>query len=196
MEDSKEIKVMKMLAMRKLVRDHMTGKNPGNVKHLGELDLDKEDNTRLVISLQDFAEKLMGKLKRASQHLAAASETIDFYLGEDRRHIQQDRYYQEKLEMQARQIRDMTQASRNQDEEISRLRRQLEVFKELYEEAKASKEAKSKIPVPVEYGERTVSAATAAGPNPYFLGSRSHGKSTLMQALLNAGFTESGRFPK
>lgn len=191
MEDSKEIKVMRMLAMRKLVRDHLTGKNPGNVKHLGELDLDKADNTRLVISLQDFAEKIMGKLKRASQHLAAASETIDFLVRENRVLNDQARTDSYLKEQQARQIKDLTEASRNQDQEISRLRRQLEVFKELYKEAETFKDSQSKVPAPdVSYGERAV----VAGPNPFYEGARQGGKSSLMEAMLRAGFTESGRF--
>ena len=67
--ETKTQKVNAMLAMRKLVKDHVTGKNRGNVKHLGELKLDDKDNTRLIISLQDLADDERGRRIRAQKHI-------------------------------------------------------------------------------------------------------------------------------
>ena len=180
MTDSKEEKKMKMLAMRMLVRDHLTGKNPGNVKHLGELQLDGEDQVRLVISLQDFADKIMGKLKRATGHLANASETINYLARTARQQqeqIEQMGYRQEAL---LRQNKDLNESNRLQGEELERARRQLAVFKEMFVEHEQSRKNEKAVPVPVEYGEK----ASAAGPNPMFLAARRGGKSNLLGQML------------
>jgi hypothetical protein len=164
-EETKEIKKMKMEAMRMLVRDHLTGKNSGNVKHLGELQLDSEENTRLVISLQDFADRVLGKLKRATGHMASASETID-YLDHTARQQQQTievmGYRQEAL---VRQNKDLNETNRIQGEKLESAERQLAVFKELFVEHEQSHK-NEKVPVPVEFGEK----ASAAGLNPDYKG--------------------------
>jgi len=179
MEDTKEIKKMKMLAMRMLVRDHLTGKNPGNVKHLGELQLHSEENTRLVISLQDFADRVLGKLKRATGHLANASETIDYLARtarEQQQTIEQMGYRQEAL---VRRNKDLEESNRNQGEELERARRQLAVFKELFVEHEQSHK-NEKVPIPVDFGEM----ASAAGPNPMFMAARRGGKSNTLRDML------------
>lgn len=68
-KDSKEHKKMRMLAIRKLVKDHITGKEKGNVPYLAKLELDKEDNTRLVIALQDLVDDERGRHARARGHI-------------------------------------------------------------------------------------------------------------------------------
>jgi len=79
MEETKEIKKMKMLAMRKLVQDHVVGGKKNNIQHLSQLNLDKADNTRLVISLQDLADKLLGKKRRAESYIAHLRQVIEAY---------------------------------------------------------------------------------------------------------------------
>lgn len=179
-EETKEIKKMKMEAMRMLVKNHIFKGERGNVKHLGELDLDKADNVRLILSLQDLADKIMGKLKRATDHLANASETINYLartVRQQQEQIEQMGYHQEAL---IRQNKDLNESNRIQAEELERARRQLAVFKEMFVEHEQSHKNEKAVPVPVEYGEK----ASAAGPNPMFLAARRGGKSNLLSQML------------
>ena len=78
-EETKEIKKMKMEAMRMLVKNHIFKSERGNVKHLGELDLDKADNVRLIISLQDLAENILGRKRKAEARIAHLQEVVRAY---------------------------------------------------------------------------------------------------------------------
>ena len=68
-EETKEQKVNAMLAIRKMVKDHITGKNKGNVPYLAKLDLSPADNVRMVIALQDLVDKERGKRLAAQGHI-------------------------------------------------------------------------------------------------------------------------------
>ena len=68
-QGSKEHKKMRMLAIRKLVKDHITGKEQGNVPYLAKLELDKDDNTRMIIALQDMVDDERARHTRARKHI-------------------------------------------------------------------------------------------------------------------------------
>lgn len=80
-EETKEIKKMKMEAMRHMIKAHIFKGERGNVKHLGELDLDKPDNVRLIISLQDLAENILGKKRKAEARIAHLQQVVADYAG-------------------------------------------------------------------------------------------------------------------
>lgn len=80
-EETKEIKKMKMEAMRHMVKAHIFKGERGNVKHLGELDLDKPDNVRLIISLQDLVENILGKKRKAEARIAHLQQLVAAYAG-------------------------------------------------------------------------------------------------------------------
>lgn len=80
-EETKEIKKMKMEAMRMLVKNHIFKGERGNVKHLGELDLDKADNVRLIISLQDLTENILSRKRKAEAQIAHLQKVVAAYAG-------------------------------------------------------------------------------------------------------------------
>ena len=67
---------VRMKEIRSLVKDHVTGKNKANVDYLGQLQLNPEDMTRMVIALQDMVTKERGKHIRCRDHLLEAADTI------------------------------------------------------------------------------------------------------------------------
>lgn len=77
MEETKEQKKARMLAMRKLVKDTAKGKSlPDNAKYLAQLALSPEDNTRLVIALQDALDKEIRKRRQAEKHIMMSKAAI------------------------------------------------------------------------------------------------------------------------
>ena len=66
---TKEYNKICMLAIRKMVKDHITGKNKGNVPYLAKLDLSLADNTRMVIALQDMVDDERARHSRARRHI-------------------------------------------------------------------------------------------------------------------------------
>ena len=77
LEETKTQKVNAMLAIRKMVKDHITGKNKGNVPYLAKLDLSPADNTRMVIALQDLVDDERGRHARARKHIVELSGMIE-----------------------------------------------------------------------------------------------------------------------
>lgn len=67
---------VRMKEIRSLVKDHVTGKNKANVDYLGQLQLEPEDMTRMVIALQDMVTKERAKHVRCRDHLLEADDTI------------------------------------------------------------------------------------------------------------------------
>jgi chromosome segregation ATPase len=76
-DETKEQKINAMLAIRKLVKDHITGKEKSNVPYLAKLELDKEDNTRLVIALQDMVDDERGRHARARGHIVKLKDIME-----------------------------------------------------------------------------------------------------------------------
>lgn len=68
-EETKEQKVNAMLAIRKMVKDHISGKNKGNVPYLAKLDLTPADTTRMIVALQDLVDDERGRRLRAQGHI-------------------------------------------------------------------------------------------------------------------------------
>ena len=155
MEDTKEIKVQKMLAMRKFVRDHVFGIEKGNIDHLGQLDLDKEDNTRLVISLQDLLDRILKKKRRAEQYIAELTNMLNTH-GDYSIHIgnlivqarRETQHLKEKLKKRDTQISEL-------EKKLEKTERQLTVFKELFVD-----QQNQAVSTPPVKEESTVNAAT------------------------------------
>lgn len=77
MEETKEVKKARMLAMRKLVKDTAKGKPlPDNAKYLAQLALSPEDNTRLIIALQDALDKEIRKRRQAEKHIVLSKTSV------------------------------------------------------------------------------------------------------------------------
>ena len=132
MEETKEIKVQKMLAMRKFVRDHVFGIEKGNVEYLAQLDLDKADNTRLVISLQDLLDRTIQKKRRAEEHISSLVGMLEAYaesmmsLTDQLIKIRREnQHFKEVLKKRDIQISEM-------ENKLQQTERQLSVFKELF----------------------------------------------------------------
>ena len=131
-EETKEIKKMKMEAMRMLVKNHIFKGERGNVKHLGELDLDKADNVRLIISLQDLAENILGRKRKAEARISHLQEVIRAYAGgvsEYGGDLVRTRHMVNGLKSQL-EARDKQIASLEM--ELIKSNRQLSVFKEMF----------------------------------------------------------------
>lgn len=71
---TKEYKKIQMLAIRKMVKDHITSKNKGNVPYLAKLDLSPADNTRMIIALQDMVDDERARHSRARKHIVKLIE--------------------------------------------------------------------------------------------------------------------------
>lgn len=164
MEETKEIKKMKMLAMRKLVQDHVVGGKKNNIQHLGQLDLDKADNTRLVISLQDLADKLLGKKRRAESYIAHLRQVIEAYGGAIAEYGGEIVQLRQRLKSAQGQIEDQNQQLISQADDISKLHRQLSVFKEMYIDG----QPRAISARPVLVNEEAPTKAEPAGPNPFY----------------------------
>ena len=131
-EETKEIKKMKMEAMRMLVKNHIFKGERGNVKHLGELDLDKADNVRLIISLQDLAENILGRKRKAEARISHLQEVIRAYAGgvsEYGGDLVRTRHMVNGLKSQL-EARDKHIAGL--ELELTKSNRQLSVFKEMF----------------------------------------------------------------
>ena len=132
MEDTKEVKVKKMLRMRKYVGDHIFGINKGNVDHLGQLNLQHDDNARLIISLQDLLEKVLMKKRRAEQHISELTNKLQAYMTtsiELTNSIMQLRRSNNEL----KQILDAKNKHLSGlEERLQKTERQLSVFKEMF----------------------------------------------------------------
>lgn len=132
MEDSKENKKMRMLAMRKLVRDHVVFGKKNNIQHLGQLDLDKPDNVRLIISLQDLAENILGKKRKAEARIAHLQQVVAAYAGAVAEYggdLVRTRHHVKSLQAQL-EARDKHIAGL--EKELYSAKRQLGVFKEMF----------------------------------------------------------------
>lgn len=162
MEDSKENKKMRMLAMRKLVRDHVVFGKKNNIQHLGQLDLEKSDNIRLIISLQDLSDTLLNKKRRAEAHIAHMVSVIETY----GKCVTE---YGSEIVNLRRRLRDMSSILSAKDKQITSLEeqldkanRQLAVFKEMFIDN--SKNQKSAMPIPIQE-ETPMRAESSTGRN-------------------------------
>lgn len=77
LEETKTQKVNAMLALRKMVKDHITGKNKSNVPYLAKLDLSPADNTRMVIALQDLVDDERARHTRARGHIVQLRHMVE-----------------------------------------------------------------------------------------------------------------------
>ena len=161
-EETKEIKKMKMEAMRHMVKAHIFKGERGNVKHLGELDLDKPDNIRLIISLQDLAENILGKKRKAEARIAHLQQVVAAYAGavaeyghdliHTRRHVKS---LQVQLEARDKQIADL-------EKQLDKINSHLATFKEMFIDN--SKNQKSAMPIPIRE-ETPMRAESSTGRN-------------------------------
>lgn len=156
-EETKEIKKMKMEAMRMLVKNHIFKGERGNVKHLGELDLDKPDNVRLIISLQDLAENILGKKRKAEARIAHLQQVVAAYAGAVTEYggdLVRTRHHVRSLQAQV-EARDKQIASLEM--ELIKSNRQLSVFKEMFidnsqNQKSANIPIKAETPATKDYG--------------------------------------------
>lgn len=162
MEETKENKKMKMEAMRHMVKAHIFKGHRENVKHLGELDLDKSDNVRLIISLQDLAENILGKKRKAEARIAHLQQVVASYAGavteysgdlvRTRHHVKS---LQEQLEARDKHIADL-------EKQLNKTNSHLAMFKEMFIDN--SQNQKSAMPMPVRE-EAPTRAETPTGRN-------------------------------
>lgn len=161
-EETKEIKKMKMEAMRHMVKAHIFKGERSNMKHLGELDLDKADNVRLIISLQDLTENILGKKRKAEARIAHLQEVVRSYAAavyEYDGDLVRTRHMVNSLESQL-EARDKHIAGL--EKELNKANSHLAVFKEMFIDN--SQNQKSAMPMPVRE-EAPMRAESPSGRN-------------------------------
>lgn len=131
-EEDKEMRKTKMSEMRRLVKSFIFRRKPSNVQSLSQYDLPRDEQIRLVISLEDTLSTLRVKKAKAEQHIADLVRYVD-HLEDANLHLS-DQVMELRYKLKAtNEVLNSTNKELEEERKRSdKLQRQLNVFKEMF----------------------------------------------------------------
>lgn len=131
-EEDKQMRKTKMSEMRRLVKSFIFRRKPSNVQSLSQYDLPRDEQIRLVISLEDTISTLRVKKAKAEKHI---SELISYvnHLEETNFSISSEAMgLQRKLKATNEVLKSTNEELEEERKRSDKLQRQLDVFKEMF----------------------------------------------------------------